>query len=58
MYALESSEERAKIDGDVGDRHLSKVCSKVAVPEIRENGNDLVGMAKRGDERADRWTLS
>lgn len=58
VHALERSKQRAKIYGNIRDCHLPKVRPKVAVAEIWKNGNDLVGVTKGRDERADRCALS
>ena len=53
MDALERSEKRAKIDGDIRYCHVAEVSPKVAVAEVGKNCHDLVCMAERCDQRAD-----
>ena len=53
VRALEGREEGPQVDPDVRDGHVAKVRAEVGVAEIREDGDDLVGVAEGRDEGAD-----
>ena len=47
---LEGGEEGAQVDGRVPDGHVAEVVAEIGVAEVREDGDDLVGVAEGGDE--------
>ena len=51
MDCGESGEERAQIVPHVFHLELAKVISKVTMPEVGEDGNDLIMMAESSDKR-------
>jgi len=51
---IESCEEGPEIDANIRNGHLAEVLAEVGVLEVREDGDDLVGMSVGGDEGADR----
>lgn len=54
---FQSGEKAAHVDGHVLGSHGAEVVAKVVVAEVREDGDDLIGAAKSGDQRADSGTV-
>ena len=49
----QGSEQALEVESHVGDSHISKVISEILVLEVWKNGNDLIMMSKRSNERTD-----
>ena len=46
-------EERAEVDGHVGDGHVPEVVPEVVVAEVGEDGDDLICAPEGGDQGTD-----
>lgn len=58
VYTLQSREECPQVNGDIRDCHVPEVRSEVTMAEVWQYSNDLIGMAKGGDQGADGSALA
>lgn len=56
--SFDCGEQGMKVDAHLRDVHISEVLSKIVMLEVGKDGNNLIVMTKRCDERADIGRLS
>lgn len=52
MAAVKRREQRTQINRNIWDGHVPEVAPEIAMAEIGQDGNNLVGVPKSGDEGA------